>query len=306
MDTTRRAFFAAAGALALGSSLRSAQRSLRLGGPVFLKSDDPKELAKEHRRLGYSAGYCPESTAADTARNREIEKAFAAENVLIAEVGAWKNLLDPDPQRRKENLQYVTERLALAEEVGARCCVDIAGSFNPNSWMGPHPNNLGQEGFDTTVENCRKIVDAVKPKRTKFALKMMGWTIPDSPETYLKVLHAVGRAGFGVHMDVCSAINSPSRYYRISDFISECFKVLGKWVVSSHATDLDWQVEENLHFIEVVPGRGNVDYVTYLRELAKLSGEIPILMEHLGTPAEYQQGKRFIEKMGVEAGVAFA
>ena len=75
---------------------RAASSKVRLGGPVFLRSDDPAELAKEHRRLGYSAAYCPNVALGDTARQQAIEKAFAAENVVIAEVGAWKNMLDPD------------------------------------------------------------------------------------------------------------------------------------------------------------------------------------------------------------------
>ena len=117
---------------------------------------------------------------------REIEKAFAAENVVIAEVGAWVNMLDPDAEKRAKNLRYVIERLALAEAVGARCCPDIAGSYNPTVWYGPHPKNLSQEFFDATVENCRHVIDAVKPRRTKFTIEMMGWNIPDGPDSYLR------------------------------------------------------------------------------------------------------------------------
>ena len=47
--------------------------------------------------------------------------------MVIAEVGAWKNMLDPDPEKRRDNVTYVTEKLALAEMLGARNCVDIAG-----------------------------------------------------------------------------------------------------------------------------------------------------------------------------------
>ncbi len=124
---------------------------MRLGGPIFLKSDDPPELAREHRRLGYSAAYCPSARVEDTDRIRAIRTGFAAENVAIAEVGAWKNMLDPDAPKRAENLKYVTERLALAEAVEARCCVDIAGSFNPTVWYGAHTKNLSQAFFDATV-----------------------------------------------------------------------------------------------------------------------------------------------------------
>src|SRR5215472_10145272 len=138
MPLTRRAMLASLAAAA-HRGLRASSRPVRLGGPVFLNSADPADLAREHRRLGYSAAYCPPAKAADTALIQAIRDAFSAQNVVIAEVGAWKNMLDPDPATRRANLDYVTERLTLAEAVGARCCVDIAGSYNPKYWYGMHP-----------------------------------------------------------------------------------------------------------------------------------------------------------------------
>ncbi len=192
---SRRSFLAATLVAGVTPLAAVPSHGIRLGGPVFLKSEDPGELAREHRRLGYSAAYCPQATLAETERIRAIEQAFAKENVVIAEVGAWKNMLDPDPAKRRENLSYVTERCALAEAVGARCCVDIAGSYNPTVWYGPDPKNLSQEFFDATVENCRHILDSVKPKRTRFTIEMMGWNLPDGPDSYLKLIRAMDRPG---------------------------------------------------------------------------------------------------------------
>lgn len=299
---SRRTFLAASSAL----SLRASSRPIRLGGPIFLKSDDPRELAREHRRLGYSAAYCPAAKASDSERCREIETAFAAENVVVAEVGAWVNMLDPDSAKRLANLRYVTERLALAEAVAARCCVDIAGSYNPKVWYGPHPKNLSQEFFDATVENCRRVIDEIRPTRARFTIEMMGWNLPDGPDAYLKLIRAVDRKAFGVHMDVCNGINSPSRFYRSGEFIEECFRKLGPWVASCHAKDLAWEVELNVHFREVIPGRGEVDYRAYLRELAKLAVDAPLMLEHLKTAEEYEEGKRHILKVGGEQGLSFA
>ena len=299
---TRRAFVGA-GAATLAAS---PGKAIRLGGPIFLKSTDPRELAREHRRLGYSAAYCPEAKAGDTALVHEIEKAFAAENVVIAEVGAWVNMLDPDPGKRDKNLRYVIERLALAEAVGARCCPDIAGSYNPTVWYGPHPKNLSQEFFDATVQNCRHVIDEVKPKRTKFTIEMMGWSLPDGPDAYLKLIRAVDRKGFAVHMDVCNGINSPAKFYRSGEYIAECFRKLGAWIASCHAKDLQWIPELNVHFLEVVPGRGEVDYRTYLSELSKLPVGAPLMLEHLKTAEEYDEGKRYIMKVAGELGLAFA
>jgi sugar phosphate isomerase/epimerase len=307
MSTTRRRFLTLAAAAACTRSLRAAGTPIRLGGPIFLKSDDPAALAREHRRLGYSAAYCPAmASVKDSAALQAIQKAYAAENVVIAEVGAWKNMLDPDAEKRRQNLAYVTERCALADAVGARCCVDIAGSYNPDSWYGPNRKNLSKDFFDATVANCRHVIDSVKPARTRFTIEMMGWNIPDGPDSYLELIRAVDRKAFGVHLDICNGINSPHRFYENKAYIEECFQKLGPWIISCHAKDLQWIVELNVHFLEVIPGRGELDYAGYLRGLSNLKQDAPLMLEHLKTAAEYDEGREYIRKIGGTAGVTFA
>ncbi len=274
--------------------------ALLIGGPVFLKSDDPAELAREHRRVGYSAAYCPPVKLGDKDRLRAIEAAFAKERVVIAEVGAWKNLLDPDAAKRKENFDYVVERMAIADEVGARCCVDIAGSYSEKSWYGPHPKNMTKEAFEATVDNCRRILDQVKPKRSFFTVEVMGWLHPDTPDDYLRLIKAVDRKAFAVHLDVCNAVNSPDKFFHSGAMIDEWFRKLGPHIRSCHAKDLEWVVELNLHFLEVIPGRGQVDYRAYLRGLRGLREAAPLMLEHLKTPGEYKEGFDYIKAIAGE------
>ncbi len=184
-------------------------RPIRLGGPAFAQTKDPEELALAHRKIGYRAAYCPNVPLTDTDRIRAFATAYAKHDVVIAEVGRWVNLLEADSDKRHKNLQTVTDGLALAEEIGALCCVDIAGSFSPTSWYGPNPDNLSKKHFDASVENARKIIDNVKPKRARFCYEMMGWAWPDSPEHCVKLIKAVDRKSFGAHLDVCNLINSP-------------------------------------------------------------------------------------------------
>jgi sugar phosphate isomerase/epimerase len=289
---TRRSLLLAAPLLAF-----AAPREIRLGGPVFLKSDDPRELAKEHRRLGYTAAYCP---AGDPSA---IRQAFAAEQVVISEVGAWRNMLDPDAQKRRDNLAYVAQRLQLAEAVGARCCVDIAGSSDPDLWYGPNPKNLSKEFFDATVENCRKLIDEVKPQNTKFSIEMMPWSLPDGPDAYVKLIHAVDRKAFGVHLDVCNVINTPDRFYRNSEVITECFTKLRPWILSCHAKDLAWETkgEYNVHFQETIPGRGKINYATYLKELTTV--DAPLMLEHLKSPEDYLEAGTYIRRIAQQSNI---
>jgi sugar phosphate isomerase/epimerase len=280
-------------------------KPIRLGGPSFVKADDPDALALAHRQLGYRAAYCPGVSLKDTDRIRALTEAFAKHDVVIAEVGRWCNLLDADPEKRRKNLETVTEGLALAEAIGARCCVDIAGSFNPTSWFGPHPDNLSQKFFDAAVENARKIIDAVKPKRARFTYEAMGWALPDSPDSYVKLIKAVQRPAFGVHLDPCNLVNSPDKFYHNTALLNECFDKLGRWIVSCHAKDLTWDIEMNVHFREVPPGKGSLDYATYLKRVAELPQNPPLMLEHLVTAEEYAGAREHIFEVGRKAALSF-
>ena len=312
IEVSRRELLVGAAAIAFTANAVPAQtnRRLLLGGYAGLpgqafpgpgqlinsESDDPGLLAQECKRLGYTAAYCPPSKLEDTARIKEIRDAFAKVNIVIAEVGAWRNLMTPDLVARKANLEYVTQQMAVADQVGARCCVDITGSFDAATLSGPHPRNLSQEFIDGTVENCRKIIDAVKPTRSKFAIEMKGCNFPDDADAYLKLIRAVDREAFGVHVDMCNIIDSPTRYYNNTDLIRDTFAKLGKWVRSCHAKDLIWVPQVNVNFEETVPGRGGiatakipgVDYRTYIQEVVKVGA--PLMLEHLKSADEYREG----------------
>jgi sugar phosphate isomerase/epimerase len=311
---SRRDFLGKSGTLATlalanspswGAPERAPGTQLRLGGPIFLKSDDPAVLAEEHRRLGYRAAYAPQADATNPDRIKAIIKEFAARDVVLAEVGAWCNMLDSDPEKRRKNLAHVQERLAVAELLGARNCVNIAGSYNPHYWCGPDPRNLSEEFIDATVENCRNVIDAVKPTRTKFSIEMMPFNFPTGPDDYLKLIKKVDRQGFAVHLDVCNVMNCPERMYNSGDVIDECFRKLGARIASCHAKDLSWEDYVQVSLREVIPGRGQIDYRAYLRGLASLPVDAPLMLEHLKTAEEYDEGRHYIQGVARQMGLSF-
>ena len=310
---TRRAFLGQTGSIAamavanppLWANQDSPNaRPLRLGGPIFVKSDDPAEIAQEHRHLGYRAAYGPKVEATDTDRIKAIIKEFSALDVIIAEIGGWCNMLDPDAEKRRKNMAKVQDRLAVADMLGARTCPNIAGSYNAHFWCGPHPKNITEEFIDATVENCRTVIDAVKPTRTTFSIEMMPFNFPTGPDDYLKLIKRVDRKAFGVHLDVCNVMNSPERMYNNGSVIDECFRKLGPWIVSCHAKDLSWEDYVQVCLREVIPGRGDIDYRAYLRGLAGLSVDVPLMLEHLKTAEEFDEGRNHIQSVAREMGLS--
>ena len=280
------------------------KKPVRIGAPTFFPDDDPQAWARNAREQRYRAVYSPNVSLNDADRVKAVRDAVEQNDLVIAEVGRWCNLMDADPEKRKANLATVTEGLALADELNAKCCVDIAGTFDTASWFGPHPKNFSEEYFELAVENAQKIIDAVKPKRSTFAYEIMGWAIPDTAENYLRLFKAIDRKGFGVHLDVCNMINSPEKFWGNTQLINNAFDLLGPHIVSAHAKDLRWQTEMNIHFVECPLGEGVLDYVTLLQRLATLPNDVPLMVEHMKDKAEYEKCRDFLYKTAPEAGVA--
>jgi len=271
------------------------------GGGVVGDSDDPRELARAHRAFGYRAAYCPPVTLDDTDRLRDIREAFAAEDVVIAEVGAWGNLVAYGPAKRKENFENACRRLAIADAVGARCCVDYIGSPMPHA--GPDASLLSKEGFDLAVRTARDLIDAVHPRRTRFCLEMMPWQLPDGPEVYRELIRAVDRQAFGAHMDPVNIVTSPRTYFDNGALIARCFEILGTDILSCHAKDIILRKHQVVRLEECPPGHGNLDYRTYIRELDRLGTDAPLMLEHLGSSQEYAAARDHLVSVAGALGV---
>lgn len=293
---------------ALGSKARSASGTnnypIRLGGPVFEPYDSPKQWVQIMQSLGYSAAYCPVKAQDSDEKVQAYAKAAKKANIVIAEVGAWSNPLSTDETARNKALAKCRRQLELADRIGARCCVNISGSRGPE-WAGPHKDNLTQETFDMIVEVTRTIIDVVQPTRTYFTLEAMPWAYPDSADAYLRLLKAIDRKRFAVHLDPMNLITSSQIYYRSGAMIRECFRKLGPHIRSCHAKDI--QINPKIYtpqLSEVRPGLGEMDYKAFLTELSRI-GDIPLMMEHLPNNEEYQLAAKHIRKVGGSLGLSF-
>lgn len=268
---------------------------LRLGVGMRDGPEDPDALAERYVELGYNAAVWPGNINLDQLdRVRALKAAFDKRDILIAEVGAWRNIISPDPEEYDKNLDFVCGRLALADEVGACCCVDFLGTREAGIAWSEHPDNFTHETFDLCVETVRKVIDRVKPTRTKFTIETMQCIIPDCVDSYVDLFKAVDRPAFAVHVDPANLILTPRMVGNTGALIREYFDRLGPWIVSCHAKDLIVHPKLALHIDEVRPGLGRMDYRAYLQEIAKLGRDVPLILEHLSSMEEYGKAREFI------------
>ncbi len=286
---------------AAGVQARSGTK-LRMGSKYYGPKNNPEAWVKWHQERGYRAAYCPVGVDADSILIRAFEMAAKSADIVIAEVGAWCNPLSPDSEQASQAMEKLTNHLALADEIDAKCCVNISGSKNVDNWAGPHPDNLTSTTFDQIVQVTRSIIDTVKPKRTFFTLETMPWAYPVSVESYVDLIEAIDRKGFAVHFDPVNLINSPERYFSNAQIIKEGFAKLGPLMKSVHAKDI--LLSENLttHLDEVRIGLGRMDYNVFLQELARYP-EVPLMLEHLENEQEYDLATKAVREVAAQVGV---
>ena len=281
---------------------------MRLGGPVFVEGKDPEALAAAHVAKGYRAAYCPDWINADT--DPELCKAFKAalakHDLVLAEVGIWKNVLSRNPAEAKAAFDHSLRRLQTAEELEARCAVNIVGSWCETHWDGPDESHYSQEFFDAAVEAARKVIDAVKPKRTKMSFEIMPCQFIDSAAEYMRFLRAVDRSAAGIHLDPANSISNPRLLYGNRDFFRNEFEIFGDAVLSVHIKDVC--LDPSLFTVnirEVLIGKGNIDYINLLRLMDKLPPDTPVMLEHLETEALYDEAAASVRTLAGKAGIQF-
>jgi sugar phosphate isomerase/epimerase len=274
---------------------------MRLGATIHrycgVRITDPDAYIAECRKQGFRAATCPDHHLGGSDRIREIRDAFGRADIVIAEIGGWANCLDPRAEHRREAINTVAEALATTDELGALCCINVAGSFDIEKMYAPHPDNFSPEAFDGVVQWVTRVLREVKPTRAKLTIESSPWTPIDGPEAYQILLQAIDHPGFAVHLDPVNFVCDNRTYFDTTAMLNQVFDRFGPRTVSCHAKDIRQGDPKTVELSEVLPGQGVLDYKTFLTRLGQLPGEVPLIIEHLKTEQEYTDAASYIRSV---------
>ncbi len=277
---------------------------MRLGGPIFQQFTTITEEIALHQQLGFGAAYC--RYIEDKTQRSTYKQAFAEADIALAEFGAYCiNILDTNPVLRQKNIDEICCRLEYADEMGVRCCVMHGGSVETGDWGNANPLNMSEKSFYETVTAIQSILDRTQPTTTKLVIETESYLLPDSPEIYARLIENVDRPGFAVHLDPVNIIASPRQFYSNAQYIKQCFRILGPWIVSCHAKDINMPAKHaTVQINETFIGDGMLDYATYLTEIEKLNPAPTLMIEHLDEQ-QLSQGLQFIFAQAANIGITF-
>ena len=265
-----------------------------LGISSQLEHTSPQDWASKHVALGLKSVNFPVSYAEGEEKYMAYKKAADEAGLVIAEVGVWRNTLAADPQERRKWIEYAVGQLRMADEIGARCCVNVVGTPCGPRWDGGYRGNFSPEIWKDAVAMIREIIDTARPEHTKFCIESMPWMIPSSPDEYARLIEDVDRPQFGTHLDAVNMITSPQRFFFNDEFLHECFEKLRGTIVSCHLKDVRLKEEYTFQLEECACGAGSLDLELYARLADAEDPAMPMIIEHLTTDDEYAASVRYV------------
>ena len=276
---------------------------MRIGLSSSLAHENPEQWAVQMHELGCRSVVFPVDY---TEPDHVIADYVAAANrydLLIAEAGIWRNVFATNAAEREEARKRAEGQLRLADEIGAKCCVNVTGTWGGPVWDGGYRENFTRECWDAVVSYTRELIDTVKPVRTRYCAEPMPWMIPTSPDEYKELVNDVDREAFGIHMDVVNMINCPQRYFYSDDFLQECFDKLGPYICSCHLKDIRLNQELTFQLEETFCGNGTLNLEKYITLIDLYNKEMPVIIEHLETDEAYRASLKYIQKRLKAAGI---
>lgn len=268
---------------------------MRLGISTGLENKNAADWAKTMVELGLKSVVFPLDSTAPIELVDEYVKEAKTNDLLIAEVGIWRNAISKNEEERVKFMDYSVAQLKLADYIGARCCVNVAGSTGP-VWDGGYKENFYKETWDRTVSMIQEVIDRANPVNTYFTMEPMPWMYPSGPEEYVKLIEAVNRDRFAVHMDIINMITSPERYFFHETFTTKCFELLGDKIKSCHLKDIKLLPGYTFQLKECGPLEGAFNLKHYIKLASAIDPDMPMIIEHLADNDAYRQSVKEVKE----------
>lgn len=249
----------------------------------------------------------------------KIRDTFRRHNLPICCVSGYTNLVHPDPDKRKANLEHLKQIIRHAQYLGSPYVVSETGTFDPESDWVHHPKNKTEEGYEECRAVIQDMVDCARDHGAMFLVETYVNNVIGSIEETLRLFADIDDPRLGLLMD-------PTNYFedhnidKIDETLNAIFNALSDKIKIAHAKDVkraegDQGVQmadidaDEAHALRGVgaielpaPGLGVLNYDLYLKRLAKDHPNAPIIIEHLDEE-DVPRAKKFLDERLMANGV---
>ena len=263
------------------------------------------EIIKRVRDMGYtstnsSIRRSPWLTATE-AEIRELHEALEKYDVAFFDMHTTGSNIHYDPAEREKVYRYTVESCEAAERVGCPMVTTHTGAAGYDRPMSAHSDNWTWKTWRASVNAMKKILRDTAGMKVKLGVEPTNMTAMNNPRALLQIIEECADPRLKVCIDPVNMIYI-GNYFRNTELINESFDLLGDNIIASHAKDSLCLHKMSIYITEVAPGKGVLDYETYLVRLSRLSNPITLLIEHI-PDEEYPGAKKYIEETAEKVGV---
>ncbi|ABM59155.1 sugar phosphate isomerase/epimerase family protein [Verminephrobacter eiseniae] len=260
----------------------------------------------------------PDSITSDKCRH--VRDTFRRHDLPVSCVSAYTNIVHPDPGERRKRNAYLKAILRHARDCGSPYVISETGTVNPDSDWSSHPDNKSERAYEDCVKIVREIAQEAYDHGAMFLVETYVNNIIGSIEETSRLFADVDHPGLGLLMD-------PTNYFeahnidRMDQVLNQMFDVLSDKIKIAHAKDVKRSSSDDkgekfaaidaseahqfrgVGAIELpAPGLGSLNYILYLKRLARQHPNIPIIIEHLDE-SDVPRAKEFLDRKLIDAGV---
>ncbi len=288
----------------LKKDLKPGKTPIRLGTGMGRQGNEDFEVMVKRVRDG---GYTSVATGADPwhdmpeSEMAQVRAALKKYDVEVYEVGGYRNMLHTNEVERQKNLRHLARCIEAAEKIGCRMVGTISGSRDPQNLradnFAPHPDNWTEATWKILIQGVRQVLKDTAGCKAGLGMEAQVTTNQDGPKAHRRLMDDVGDPRLKVNLDPTNMI-SLSNYYHTTELLHECFDLLGEDIYGCHAKDtFIIPDQQTVHVQEVCPGRGVMDYETYLVLMSRMKWARSLPGD------QYIEAKAHIEKVAAKVGV---
>jgi sugar phosphate isomerase/epimerase len=209
---------------------------------------------------------------------KKIRAALDKNDLKIVGLYGYYNVIDPNAERRKAGEQRIELLIANWERFGSPIISTETGSFNPQSEFAEDPKNFTEEGYAAVRDRFAQLAKAAEKTKAVIAVEAYWKNVIASAERTERLFKDVNSPSLKLTMDPCNYFHN-EELPKMDAMLRDIFKRVGKQTAIAHAKD----VKATGNGGQELPaaGLGVLNYPLYLRLLARLDREIPLVIEHL-------------------------
>ena len=242
---------------------------------------------------------------------KKIRNTFRRYNLPVSCISGYTNLVHPNADKRKINLDHLKQLIRFANELGSPYVISESGTFDPDSDWVHHAKNKTEEGYQDCVNVIGELVDFARENGVTFLVETYVNNVIGSVEETLRLFADIDDPHLGLLMD-------PTNYFeehnidQMDKTLNQIFNALSHKIKISHAKDVKRAADaqgvqmadidaSEAHALRGVgsielpaPGLGSLNYDLYLQRLSQHHPNIPIIIEHLDE-SDVPRAKQFLD-----------